>query len=117
MSNGNVLQAGLNNLELKSVKITLGLAAGLIILGSMSSAFEWKIWLAVSAGALGGLAHELTQRIARWSETRRTAGAPSRRSLALNVETWYVRNEVSANRARPRIRIFLRPIQPESGPR
>ena len=70
MSNGNVPNPGLNNLELNSVKITLGLA-----------------------------------------------GAPSRRSLALNVETWYVRNEVSANRARPKIKIFLRPIQPESGPR
>ncbi|PYV09829.1 MAG: hypothetical protein DMG23_09690 [Acidobacteria bacterium] len=52
---------GLTNLEKLSIIATLAMAVLLGILAWASAHNNWLLWLAVSVGALGGLAHEIAQ--------------------------------------------------------
>jgi hypothetical protein len=53
--------AQLTRLELISVLTTVALAIGLAIFAGVSTQRNWVLWLAVSVGGLGGLAHEFAQ--------------------------------------------------------
>ena len=52
---------GTSTTEIYSIVVTLAMGVGLGILASLSARHNWVIWLAVSVGGLGGLAHELAQ--------------------------------------------------------
>lgn len=52
---------GLTTTDIISIISTVGIAVALAILASLSVSNGWVIWLAVSVGGLGGLAHELAQ--------------------------------------------------------
>jgi hypothetical protein len=44
-----------------SVGITIGFVILLGVLAYLSNRYQWLLWLAVSVGGLGGLAHEISQ--------------------------------------------------------
>lgn len=51
----------MTTLEKVSVGVTCGLVVVLAVLAWFSTSHHWLLWLAVSVGGLGGLAHEIAQ--------------------------------------------------------
>jgi len=52
---------GLSPMEKYSIVATVLLVVAMALLAWASARFGWTLWLAVSVGALGGLAHEIAQ--------------------------------------------------------
>lgn len=52
---------GLSPMEKYSIASTVVLVAAMALLAWASAHYGWILWLAVSVGALGGLAHEIAQ--------------------------------------------------------
>ena len=52
---------GLSPMEKYSIASTVVLVATMALLAWASTRYGWILWLAVSVGALGGLAHEIAQ--------------------------------------------------------